>query len=139
MSERHTELMPGVTAIIAGGHFDGSMMLHVAQPALETPFLFHADTIFAVPTGDQPDPTRPGIPTFSFMWSVPNMIPMSPDKVLGIWQAMKGFEFKVAYGLLGTLKEKGLPRSLPQRVLDSAKIFVKHMGYENHQILAEDA
>lgn len=121
--------MPGVTAIIAGGHFDGSMMLHVTKPALEVPSMFHADTIQNTPTGDQPNPTRPGIPSFTFMWSVPNMLPMPPDKVLGIWQSMKGFEFKTAYGVLRTLREKGLRRSLPQRVLDSAKIFVKHSKY----------
>jgi glyoxylase-like metal-dependent hydrolase (beta-lactamase superfamily II) len=140
LTNQHTTLAPGVTAIIAGGHFPGSMMLHVTKPAQETPSLFHADTIFAIPTANNPDPTNPGISSFSFMWSVPNMIPMSPDAVLQVRRAMKGFKYKVCYGLMGTVRHRPeLSVGLEGRVLESAKIFVKALGSKGHEILTEEA
>ena len=39
------EIVPGVTAIQAGGHFDGSMVLHWEKK------LFIADTMMIVPVG----------------------------------------------------------------------------------------
>ena len=138
LTDTRTTLAPGVTAIIAGGHFNGSMMLHVAEPALKVSSLFHADTIFDVPTANNPDPNKQGINSYSFMWSVPSMIPLSPDQILGIWKAMKGFDLKVSYGLMGTVRQKEVGKdSLLKRVLESAKIAVKHMGYEKHSILDE--
>lgn len=45
LSERHTTIVPGVTAIICGGHFPGSMALHSARGTTKVPGLFHADTV----------------------------------------------------------------------------------------------
>lgn len=45
LTERHTPLVPDVTAIICGGHFPGSMCLHTAAGATKVPSLFHADTV----------------------------------------------------------------------------------------------
>lgn len=42
LTQTHTEIFPGVTAIICGGHFDGSMVLHWERR------LFLADTVFTV-------------------------------------------------------------------------------------------
>ena len=42
-NEQHKEIVPGVTAIICGGHFDGSIVLHWERT------LFIADTILTVP------------------------------------------------------------------------------------------
>lgn len=83
------------------------MVLHVTKLAFEIPSLSHADTVSGFPARDKPDPMRPSNPTLRFAWSVSSMIPTSPDMVLGIWQGVNGFEFKIAYGLLGTLKDKG--------------------------------
>jgi glyoxylase-like metal-dependent hydrolase (beta-lactamase superfamily II) len=47
------EIVPGVTAIKVGGHFDGSMILHWDG------MLFHADSIMIVPVSP---PTPPVIP-----------------------------------------------------------------------------
>lgn len=42
LTQTHTEIAPGATAIICGGHFDGSMVLHWEGR------LFVADTLFTV-------------------------------------------------------------------------------------------
>lgn len=105
---------------------------------MKTPSLFHADTIFAVPAALNPDPAKPGIPSFGFMYSIPNMIPMSPDSILQIWQSLKTFDFQATYGLDKTVIAKdGQRMPLRERVLESAKIAVKSMGFTDHAILAE--
>jgi hypothetical protein len=74
------------------------------------------------------------------MWSVPNMIPMSPDAVLQIWRAMKGFKFEVCYRLMGTVRHRPeLSVGLEGRVLESASIFVRALGFQEHEILTEEA
>ena len=56
------ELLPGLTAILAGGHFEGSMVLHWKD------LLFVADTLLAGQSAQNPDPGKPGVTSFSFMW-----------------------------------------------------------------------
>merc|ERR1711939_306608 len=58
LNEPTTELLPGLTAVICGGHFPGSMVLHSAPPNTPIPTLFVADTIFAVASGHNPDPGK---------------------------------------------------------------------------------
>jgi len=65
LEEQRNELLPGLTAVIAGGHFPGSMMLHSAPPNSVHPSLFVADTILAVPSAANPDPAKPGVTSVS--------------------------------------------------------------------------
>lgn len=43
LTKTHTEIVPNVTAVICGGHFDGSMCLHWEKK------LFVADTLMTIP------------------------------------------------------------------------------------------
>jgi len=162
LKEPYTELLPGLTAAICGGHFDGSMVLHSATPNTNIPTLFVADTIFAVASAQNPDPgKRKDTISYQFLWSIPNFIPLPPDKVLQIWSRLKVFNFKATYGVMAkftnvckclyhpaseffadnpacTDERPGQTLSLKARVLQSAKIAVKAMGYHNHSILAEE-
>jgi glyoxylase-like metal-dependent hydrolase (beta-lactamase superfamily II) len=72
-----TEILPGVTAIKVGGHFPGSLCLHVKSDADNHARLFIADTLVTVPSGLGPfegGKPPPGVATYAFMWSIPNMV-----------------------------------------------------------------
>ncbi|KAG9784890.1 hypothetical protein KCU88_g2669, partial [Aureobasidium melanogenum] len=171
LTQPTTELLPGLTAVICGGHFPGSMVLHSAPPNTSLPTLFVADTIFAVASAKNPNPgKRRDTISYQFLWSIPNMIPLPPDTVLQIWKALKPFDFKATYGVMAKIsnvftghvgaallscgileianadadvfesrvvEKPGQTLSLKERVLQSAKIAVKAMGYSEHSILAE--
>jgi hypothetical protein len=95
-----TELLPGLTSIICGGHFPGSQCLHSVPPNTTVPTLFVADTIFSVASSHNPDPGKQNIMSYSFLWSIPNSIPLPPGDVLKIWRALKPYDFKATYGVL---------------------------------------
>ncbi|KAJ4287930.1 hypothetical protein N0V90_011945 [Kalmusia sp. IMI 367209] len=124
-----TEIMPGVTAIQAGGHFDGSMVLHWEKK------LFIADTMMSVPSGFYQKDRLPGTTTFSFMWAYPNMIPLPPSAVYGIWKALKPYAFDSTYG--GFPGQNVTRPDLKAQVLESAKIFLRMGGHENAAIFNE--
>ena len=130
ITTKNETILPGVTAIQIGGHFGGQICLH------HDGHLFHADGFVNVPSSFTPDENRPeGMTMFSFMWSIPNMIPLSPDEIMRIWEALRGFEFEVTHGLfVGWDVRK---RDVKQRMLDSMKVQVRRMGYQNHELLDE--
>lgn len=142
LSETYTPILPseidGVTAILTGGHFDGSLLLHWEKQ------LFIADTILATPSGVNPEPGKKGVVSFTFMWSIANRIPMHPDAVLRIWKCIKGLEFHTAFGAfkgqdvrsVGNERARGTG-GVKGRLLESAKIYVRAMGWEDHAILTE--
>ena len=82
------ELVPGVTLIQCGGHFDGSAVLHWAQGADGRGALFVGDSITVVPDRRY----------VSFMTSYPNLIPMSAEKIEKIVDAVEPYEFDRIYG-----------------------------------------
>lgn len=140
LTKTHNEIIPGVTAIVAGGHFPGSMALHTDRPNTKVPSLFHADTIYTVPNARSPDADAKngtGATSYSFMWSIPNNIPLSPDEILKIWKALKGFDIEATHGFVSVRSQTDDQSSIPERILESAKIVVKRMGYKDHQILSE--
>ncbi|KAL4943686.1 hypothetical protein BDV06DRAFT_221039 [Aspergillus oleicola] len=119
-----------IIAIKTAGHFPGSTVL--LWRSLKT--LLIADTIAVVPSGrywvDRPE----GTVSFTFMWSYPNMIPLSADDVHGIWNAVKHTDFEITRGaFLGMNTDTDSKK----RMLDSAQIFVKSMGYLDHAIHQE--
>lgn len=157
LTQNHTTLLPGVTAIIAGGHFPGSMALHTDSSATTVPSLFHADTIYTVPNASSPDIDTKhakaasndsrdidlmtgagrGPTSYAFMWSIPNLIPLAPDQILGIWRALKGFEIEATYGFVTVKSEKKDGVGIPARILQSAKTCVRAMGWKEHEIFEE--
>lgn len=63
------------------------------------------------------------------------MIPLSPDKIHGIWKALKPFDFTATYG--GFPGQNNKRKDLKKQLLESMKVFVRTAGHENAQILEE--
>ncbi|KAL8940723.1 MAG: hypothetical protein Q9216_002674 [Gyalolechia sp. 2 TL-2023] len=129
IAESCETILPGVTALSAGGHFPGSLVLHWDDQ------LFVADTIMTVPAAYTPQPRPAGQTTFTFQWSIPNMIPLSPDDILGIWDSIKSYNFHTTYGAFNGMTVRD--ENLKSRVLESMKTQVRHMGWEQHKLLDE--
>lgn len=143
-TETYTPILPeqikGVTAILAGGHFPGSALLHWEDT------LFIADTIFTSPSATEPVPGRPGKISFQFFWSIPNRIPLHPDEILMIWRKVKDLDFHTCIGAfrgqdiytMDNEKERGTG-GVKGRLLESCKIYVGAMGWkkDQHGIFAE--
>jgi hypothetical protein len=134
----------GVKALKLGGHFPGSLV------CLAFGKLLVADTLVTTPSGlggwtNGRDPGKGGRPsdinTFAFMWSIPNMIPLSPEAISRMWNVLKNHEFESTHGaFVGTEVRDGSggsSASVKQRVLESMKIQVKMMGWGDHAFLRE--
>lgn len=127
--EEIEEVGGAATAIQCGGHFDGSMVL------LHDKKLFIADTMMSVPSGFYHKDRLPGTVSYSFQWSYPNLIPLPPSKVYGIWKAIKPFDFDTTYG---AFPGQNVTRpDLKKQVLESMKIFCKIGGHENAAVYEE--
>lgn len=66
------------------------------------------------------------------------MIPLSPDEILGIWRALKGWEIEATYGF-STVRWNGRESEagIPERILESARVCVRAMGVREHAIFEE--
>lgn len=136
----YTPLLPGsdTTAILAGGHFPGSLLLHWKDN------LFIADTIFTSPSAMNPVPGKTDVISFTFFWSIPNRIPLHPQDILSIWRKVKGLDFSNAFGAFEGMdvrtRENEKVRGtggVKGRLLESCKIYIKAMGWEKHDIFSE--
>ncbi|EFQ32859.1 metallo-beta-lactamase superfamily protein [Colletotrichum graminicola] len=118
-------------AVKVAGHFPGSSVLLWKSEKK----LFVADSVMVVPSGmyhvDRPE----GTASFTFMWSYPNMIPLSPDAVYGIWKAVSVLDFDDAHSAFIGRDARG---DAKRRLLESAQIFIKSMGYIDHPIRYEE-
>ena len=134
----------GVVALKPGGHFPGSLVV------LAFKRLLVADTLVTTPAGlgdwskgaDGGKGGRPGgMNSYSFMWSIPNMIPLSAEEIAGMWSVLKSYEFQSTHGaFVGTEVEDGSGGSetgVKQRVLESMQIQVRRMGWKDHASLRE--
>lgn len=144
LSDTYTKVLPDeisdVTAILAGGHFPGSLLLHWKQ------ILFNADTFFTSPSAIDPVPGRPGKISFSFFWSIPNRIPLHPDEILSIWSKVRDLDFEACLGAfrgqdvytMGNEHDRGTG-GVKGRLLESCKIYIGAMGWkpDQHGIFAE--
>lgn len=113
-----TEIVPGVTAIKTGGHFPGSLVLHCASR------LFVADTLVTVPSALYHRDRPPGTTSYAFMWSIPNMIPLPPGEMRGMWRALEPWEFSSTHGaFVGTeVRDKDGGGRVKERVRESMRI-----------------
>lgn len=82
------ELVPGVTLIQTGGHFDGSAVLHWRDGAEERGALLVGDSITVVPDRRY----------VSFMYSYPNLIPLDASGVRSVVASVEPYEFDRIYG-----------------------------------------
>jgi hypothetical protein len=74
----------GVTLVRCGGHFEGGQVLHWADRRA----LLSGDIVQVIPDRR----------FVSFMYSYPNLIPLSPTQVHGIAAALEPFEFDTIHG-----------------------------------------
>ena len=108
------ELVPGVTLIKCGGHFEGSAVLHWAEGAGGKGALLVGDTMAVVPDRRY----------VSFMTSYPNLIPLSRSEVVGIVDAVEPYLFDRIYGgWWGRAVASGGKES----VRSSARRYIKHI------------
>lgn len=82
------EIAPGVTLINTGGHFDGSTALHWADGAEGQGLLLVGDSLTVVMDRRY----------LSFMYSYPNLIPLSEAAVRRIAASVRPFPFERIYG-----------------------------------------
>ncbi|KAF1981427.1 hypothetical protein K402DRAFT_398516 [Aulographum hederae CBS 113979] len=127
--EKTREVLPGVTVIKAGGHFPGSLLLHWEGR------LLIADTVVTVPSALYHIDRPPGTTSYTFFWSIPNMIPLPPSEIQKIWEAIKPFDFDVTMGAFPGMDVRG--KDVKRRLLESVKIQVRSEGWTEHEILSE--
>ena len=82
------EVLPGVTLIQTGGHFEGSAVLHWSQGASGSGALLVGDTITVVPD----------VRAVSFMRSYPNLIPLPATEIRRIVGSVRPYKFDRIYG-----------------------------------------
>jgi hypothetical protein len=86
--EGSREVLPGLTLVECGGHFDGSAVLHWEEGAAGKGAILTGDTISVV--ADRRWVT--------FMRSYPNYIPLPKQAVQGIVAAVRPYSFERIYG-----------------------------------------
>ncbi|KAF7189987.1 hypothetical protein HII31_08809 [Pseudocercospora fuligena] len=140
LTETYTDILPGsgATAILAGGHFPGSLLLHWEKT------LFIADTIFTSPSATNPVPGKEGVISFTFFWSIPNRIPLHPDDIVKIWRMVKKLDFDTCMGAFKGQDVYTQPNEASRgtggvkgRLLESCKIYIRAMGWTSHALLEE--
>jgi hypothetical protein len=77
----------GLTLVRLGGHFDGGTVLHWADWGESRGVLLSGDILQVVPSGH-----------VSFMWSYPNLIPLSTPEVRRMADILEPFAFDAVYG-----------------------------------------
>jgi len=77
----------------------------------------------------------PGTTSYSFMWSIPNMIPLPPSEIEQIWHRIEPFEWEETYGAFHGLDIRGKGKDVKARMLESMKIQVRNEGYDKHPLL----
>jgi hypothetical protein len=77
----------GVTLVRLGGHYDGGTILHWADWNEGRGVVLSGDILQVVPSGH-----------VSFMWSYPNLIPLSAAKVRQVAKRLEPFAFDAVYG-----------------------------------------
>ena len=80
-------IAPGLTLIRLGGHFAGGTILHWADWEQGRGVLLSGDILQVVPSGH-----------VSFMWSYPNLIPLSAATVQRMAETLEPFAFDAVYG-----------------------------------------
>lgn len=82
------ELGDGLTLLRLGGHFPGGTVLHWSQGADGKGVLMSGDIV----------QVAEDVRRVSFMWSYPNMLPLSADTVQRIGDTLQPWEFDRIYG-----------------------------------------
>ncbi|KAI0975166.1 beta-lactamase-like protein [Xylaria arbuscula] len=139
ITETETQVF-GTTVLKLGGHFPGSFVMLFADR------LLIADTFLSTPSGlgnwdeDAVGAARerpPGMSSFAFMWSIPNMIPLAPDALEHMWDILKKYEFSSTHGAFPGMDIVKTRREMKQRVLESMQIQIRYSGHGGHALSNE--
>lgn len=87
-TEQTREILPGLTLIRVGGHFEGGTVMHWAQGAGNKGALLSGDLLQV--TADRK--------FVSFMWSYPNFIPLGELAVRSVAVRLEPWTYEVIYG-----------------------------------------
>lgn len=109
------ELMPGVTLVRLGGHFEGGTVLHWAAGAEGRGVVLSGDILQVVPD-------RRWV---SFMRSYPNLIPLPASEVRRMVRAVEPYAFERIYGAWWPLIVQEDAKSAVER---SARRYVEALG-----------
>lgn len=63
------------------------------------------------------------------------MIPLPPDEILKIWRALRPYEFSTTHGAFMGMDVRDA--NVKMRILESAKIQVRHEGHQSHKLFDE--
>jgi glyoxylase-like metal-dependent hydrolase (beta-lactamase superfamily II) len=108
------EAVPGVTVVQVGGHFDGATVLHWPDGAGGRGAVLSGDTLQVVMDRRY----------VSFMYSYPNLIPLSAPAVERIAATMRRYRYERIYGAFNgrTVRVEGA-----QAVERSAERYLRHL------------
>ena len=81
-------VLPGATLIRVGGHFPGGTVLYWGAGADGKGALLPGDNVQVVSDNK----------SVSFMWSYPNLIPLSAPSIEGVVRALKPYQFERVHG-----------------------------------------
>ncbi len=110
------ELPGGLTMIRCGGHFPGASVLHWPDGADGRGALLSGDTISIVPRAGQ----------VTFMYSYPNLLPLSATAVRQIAEAVAPYSFDRLYDAF----EQPLRTGAKAAVRDSARLYQRLLNTE---------
>jgi len=112
IAQKNLKHSTDIESVCVGGHFEGSrVFLHKPSRTLGV-----ADSIYVTPRR-----------TASFMWSYPNMIPLPPTAIHGIWDSVKGLPFDRVLGCFEGQEIRANGRKIIQ---DSAQLWLRAAGWE---------
>ena len=109
------DLLPGVTLVQIGGHFEGSAAVHWSGGAAGKGALLVGDTITVVPD----------VRSVSFMRSYPNLIPLPAPEIRRIVAAVRPYGFDRIYG---GWWDRVTPRDGKAAVERSAERYLRWIG-----------
>jgi glyoxylase-like metal-dependent hydrolase (beta-lactamase superfamily II) len=110
----HKAILPGVTLINTGGHFEGATVLHWADGAQGQGILLSGDSITVVQDRRY----------VSFMYSYPNLIPLSEQAVRRIVEAVHPYAYERIYG---AWNGREVTTAGPQAVQQSADRYIHYL------------
>ena len=116
--EGSREVLPGLTLVQCGGHFEGSAVLHWAAGAGGAGALLVGDTITVVAD----------VRYVSFMRSYPNEIPLPPSELRRIVAAVRPYRFDRIYG---GWWDRVMPSGGIAAVERSARRYLKWIGADD--------
>lgn len=106
------DLLPGVQLLRLGGHFAGGCVLHWSQ---HKGVILSGDIIQVAPSADR----------VSFMWSYPNMLPLSAGAVETLMARLEAVQFTQLYG---AFEAREITEQAQQSVRDSAATYLRCLG-----------